>query len=245
MNPFQLKNSETLNEFIGLFEIKSLSELCLSKESGIYVVPGWYNSVVEGVDLWFQDGSSSLTPNYRMKVKVTHGKHDAVFVLFNENVERLAVETCPLLASMGESCSLFPDEMEVYYGEPMLFKVERSFVESEVHSNYFNVLGLCTEIPLLDMFFDNYFPLSNTAPSSSEMFVLPDIVEIPELTSSGGGCVEVEVGPDEVVSTVNKSLDVEVVSVKRKIEEVAADVGLLEDEKSGKIAKFDLLGDDN
>jgi hypothetical protein len=35
-----------------------------------------------------------------MKVKVRHGDHAAVFALFDNDVQNLAIETCPLLISM-------------------------------------------------------------------------------------------------------------------------------------------------
>ncbi|CAJ2632995.1 unnamed protein product [Trifolium pratense] len=39
-------------------------------------------------------------------------------ILINPDIpENLAVETCPLLLSMGESSSLYPDEMECFYGD--------------------------------------------------------------------------------------------------------------------------------
>jgi hypothetical protein len=71
-----------------------------------------------------------------MKIKVRHGDYEAVLTLYDKDMEKLAVETCPLSLSMvlvlivlinlvrslhacslcdvffqGESCSIYPDEM--------------------------------------------------------------------------------------------------------------------------------------
>jgi hypothetical protein len=35
-----------------------------------------------------------------MKMKVRHGDHAAVFAIFDNDVQNLAIETCPLLLSM-------------------------------------------------------------------------------------------------------------------------------------------------
>jgi hypothetical protein len=35
-----------------------------------------------------------------MKMKVKHGDHAAVFAVFDEDVQKLAIETCPILLSM-------------------------------------------------------------------------------------------------------------------------------------------------
>jgi hypothetical protein len=44
--------------------------------------------------------SFSIGNRFRMKIKVRHGDYEAVFTLFDKDVEKLAVETCPLLLSM-------------------------------------------------------------------------------------------------------------------------------------------------
>ncbi|KAK2435931.1 replication protein A 70 kDa DNA-binding subunit C [Trifolium repens] len=48
---------------------------------------------------------------FMMKIKVRHGDYEAVLTLYDKDMEKLAVETCPLSLSMGESCSIYPDEM--------------------------------------------------------------------------------------------------------------------------------------
>ncbi|MCI26132.1 hypothetical protein A2U01_0047326, partial [Trifolium medium] len=80
-----------------------------------------------------------------MKLKVRDGEEEAMFCLFDEDVEKLATETCPLLASMGEACSLFPDEMECMYGDAVLYKVEKTEYEDKESSLFFKVSSICHE----------------------------------------------------------------------------------------------------
>jgi hypothetical protein len=37
---------------------------------------------------------------FRMKMKVKHGEHVVVFAVFDQEVKKLAIETCPILISM-------------------------------------------------------------------------------------------------------------------------------------------------
>ncbi|WJX45742.1 hypothetical protein P8452_32603 [Trifolium repens] len=73
--------------------------------------------------MWFNDDQSKDMARFRMKMKVKHGEHVAVFAVFDQDVKKLAIETCPMLISMGERCSLYPYEMECFYGDAYLCKV--------------------------------------------------------------------------------------------------------------------------
>jgi hypothetical protein len=46
-------NCSTLDEFIGDLEVKRLSDLSSSKDGSTSIVIGWYDSVYEGVDIWY------------------------------------------------------------------------------------------------------------------------------------------------------------------------------------------------
>ncbi|PNX81395.1 hypothetical protein L195_g037413 [Trifolium pratense] len=175
---------------------------------------------------------------YRMKVKVSHGDEEAVFKLFDAEVEKLAMETCPLLLSMGEACSLFPDEMEIIYGEPILFKVEKSVVEAKGDSNCFKVLSICNEISLLDLFFDKYFTNFDSTRATSRIVLLPDLNDDPTLKESAYSSDEQNLANDAVLSTVKEAVDVEIKSFKRKIEDVVAGVVCLNNQQAEKFAKF-------
>ncbi|PNX85010.1 hypothetical protein L195_g041075 [Trifolium pratense] len=118
----------------------------LSKELmfGILIGQGKMN---QGVDAMF-----------RMKVMVKDGEKFAVFCLFDEEVEFLAIETCPLLAAMGESCSLFPFEMDCMYGDGVLFKVEKMELEKDIGLPQFKVISICNEVVVVNEFIDQYIP---------------------------------------------------------------------------------------
>ncbi|KAK2410309.1 replication factor A protein [Trifolium repens] len=106
-----------MKKFIGDIEVKKIEDLFTTSQSGVFIVVGWFVSIVEGVDMWFPRIAVSSVPRFRMKVKVMDGDRTAVLSLFDDDVETLAMETCPFMKSMGESCSTFPDEMECYYGD--------------------------------------------------------------------------------------------------------------------------------
>jgi hypothetical protein len=46
-------NCSILNEFIGNLEVKRLSDLSNLQDDSTSVVIGWYDSVHEGIDIWF------------------------------------------------------------------------------------------------------------------------------------------------------------------------------------------------
>ncbi|CAJ2638180.1 unnamed protein product [Trifolium pratense] len=147
------------SELVGFMDglpVKSLHELLNSELHGVCIVAAFFDSVVEGVDLWFSDDQSREHPRFRMKMKVTHGDDVAVFSVFDKEVQKLAIETCPLMLSMGESCSLYPDEMEVFYGEPFVWKVEPRDSHDFEKLPSFKVQSICNNAGVVDKFFEEY-----------------------------------------------------------------------------------------
>jgi hypothetical protein len=53
-----------MKNFIGDIKVKNIEELLNSSESGIFVVAGWFVSVVEGVDMWYPRVAKSSSPRY-------------------------------------------------------------------------------------------------------------------------------------------------------------------------------------
>ncbi|GAU50768.1 hypothetical protein TSUD_410650 [Trifolium subterraneum] len=104
-----------------------------------------------------------------MKVKVIDGDGDVVFSLFDEEVEIMAMETCPLLQSMGESSSLFPDEMDTMYGNVVLYRIEKNSDSDNENLSEFKVLSICQEIAIVNMFIDKYLPTCDNAISFSDV----------------------------------------------------------------------------
>ncbi|KAK2385167.1 replication protein A 70 kDa DNA-binding subunit C [Trifolium repens] len=164
MDPIESASMLKLKSFVGDVKIKKMEEFFSSTECGVFVVAGWFVSVVEGVDMWFPTLSMNSRPRFRMKVKVNDGEEAAVFSLFDSDVESLAVETCSLLRSMGESCSTFPDEMECYYGDAILYKVEKHHFEEDEKNADFNVISICNDVDVVNKFIDEYLPhISNNS----------------------------------------------------------------------------------
>ncbi|MCI24576.1 hypothetical protein A2U01_0045761, partial [Trifolium medium] len=125
--------------------VRKLPELFDAQFDGVVVVAVWFDSVVEGVDMWFSDDQSKDMPKFRMKMKVNHGDDIAVFAIFDKDVQNLAMETCPVLLSMGESCSLYPDEMECFYGDAYIYKVKKRDDADFDDLSSFQVTSLCNE----------------------------------------------------------------------------------------------------
>jgi hypothetical protein len=53
-----------LEKFMCGLPVKKLPELFDSVFDGVVVVPVWFDSVVEGVDMWFKEDQLSMTPRY-------------------------------------------------------------------------------------------------------------------------------------------------------------------------------------
>ncbi|KAK2397207.1 replication protein A 70 kDa DNA-binding subunit C [Trifolium repens] len=165
MEPIESTTLLKLKDFMGDVRVKKIEDLFSSPECGVFVVVGWFVSVVEGVDMWFPTLSMNSRPRFRMKVEVKDGEEAAVFSLFDSDVESLAVETCPLLRSMGESCSTFPDEIECYYGDAILYKVEKDHIEEDGKNANFKVISICNDVDVVNKFIDEYLPhISNISP---------------------------------------------------------------------------------
>ncbi|GAU28711.1 hypothetical protein TSUD_216170 [Trifolium subterraneum] len=58
--------SHKLLNLIGDFPVKKFPELLKSESNGVSVVAVWFNYVLEGVDMWFNDGESNNNPRVRV-----------------------------------------------------------------------------------------------------------------------------------------------------------------------------------
>jgi hypothetical protein len=56
--------SNKLINFVGDLPVKTLHELLNVESTGVSVVPVWFDSVVEGVDVWFCDDQCKGHPKY-------------------------------------------------------------------------------------------------------------------------------------------------------------------------------------
>jgi hypothetical protein len=53
-----------LINFVGELPVRTLHELLSVESNGVSVVPVWFDSVVEGVDVWFSDDQCKGQPKY-------------------------------------------------------------------------------------------------------------------------------------------------------------------------------------
>jgi hypothetical protein len=64
MEPVENILLQKLERFMGGLPIKKLPELFDSVFDGVAVVPVWFDSVVEGVDMWFKGEQIDSNPKY-------------------------------------------------------------------------------------------------------------------------------------------------------------------------------------
>ncbi|KAK2455838.1 replication factor A protein [Trifolium repens] len=179
--------SKRVINFVGDSPVRTLHELLTVDSSGVCVVPVWFDSVVEGVDVWFSDDECKGQPRLRMKIKVNHADQVAVFEVYDEDVQSLAVETCPILLNLGESCSLYPDEMECYYVDAFLCRVEKSEVQEFDKLPCFVVSAICGDAGFVDMFFEEYLPDFDVFAGLSVIPFSGKLSEVPALLHSSCG----------------------------------------------------------
>ncbi|MCI16147.1 hypothetical protein A2U01_0037288, partial [Trifolium medium] len=95
-----VSNCSILDEFIGNMGVIRLSDLRNSKDDSPTIVIAWYDSVFEGIDMWYPDEKDTNQPRFCLKINVRDEITENIFALFDEEVKRVAFETCGVLASI-------------------------------------------------------------------------------------------------------------------------------------------------
>ncbi|KAK2355930.1 hypothetical protein QL285_093299 [Trifolium repens] len=152
MDPVGVECLRKLQSFMCGLSIKKLFELVDGGVDSACIVPVWFDSVVEGVDMWFNDDQSKDMARFRMKMKVKHGEHVAVFAVFDQELSSV------FNVLQEESCSLYPDEIECFYGDAYLCKVQGRDPVDFDDLPAFDVLSVCCEVGVVNMFFDEFIP---------------------------------------------------------------------------------------
>jgi hypothetical protein len=70
MEPIESKTFMKMKKFIGDIEVKKMEDLFTTSQSGIFIVVGWFVSIVEGVDMWFPRIAVSSVPRYNFLVNL-------------------------------------------------------------------------------------------------------------------------------------------------------------------------------
>ncbi|GAU39040.1 hypothetical protein TSUD_59960 [Trifolium subterraneum] len=172
-------------EFVGNEEIKNLSCLCNSNDEGVFVVAAWFDSVVDGVHLRFPRDDTSAEPRFKVSIKFRDSFNEVVFVFFDDQVKKMAFETYRVLGSIGESCSMYPKEMDVLYGDVFVFKAKK-----KLGVGSFKVLEFISDPILVDIFLEEY--MSDVDGSFADISHPDDAFSSTEncfaIVKSEGGC---------------------------------------------------------
>jgi hypothetical protein len=62
MDSIESEISKRVVNFVGDSPVKTLHELLNGGSSGVSIVPVWFDSVLEGVDIWFTDDECKSQP---------------------------------------------------------------------------------------------------------------------------------------------------------------------------------------
>ncbi|PNY04521.1 replication factor-A carboxy-terminal domain protein [Trifolium pratense] len=138
---------------VGLHDVQNFSKFCESKLDGTAVVCVCFFGVIEGVDMWFKEDNSQ-----RFRLSLTGGDltGEAAFKLNDEVVKQLVPETCKVLSSMVGGGSLYPQELDSFFGDPFLLKVQKKGRAESVTIESYEVLDVCADSLLVNFFIENY-----------------------------------------------------------------------------------------
>lgn len=92
-------------------------------------------------------------------MRVTAGDYDneSFFILHDDDVRMLAPHTCKLLTETDEGSTLYPDEMDLLFADPMIFEVTKLSSDSSYGSGSYDVHRVFTHPHMFDVFLNPYF----------------------------------------------------------------------------------------
>lgn len=129
-----------------LYPRKKVAELQGTSEDGLFVVSGIVDGLVEDEDWYYSSYTCHrslmpdsggyyckdcvkhvfhMVPRYRVKVHVTDGTAEAMFVLFDSDVNYLIEKQCSVLVAAAKAAKSdsYPPELLSLKGTRLLFKV--------------------------------------------------------------------------------------------------------------------------
>ncbi|WJX83028.1 hypothetical protein P8452_65721 [Trifolium repens] len=116
--------SSHIHSFLDGRKISKLIDLVSLEEESIAYVIGCYFGVAQGVDILFDDKSKEYQ-RYRLKIKAGDDLDEFEFVMYDEVVKKFAPVACSKLATENGGSDSYPQELEQFIGDPMLFKVRK------------------------------------------------------------------------------------------------------------------------
>lgn len=156
------------DEFLKMYPKKTLAELKVMAEDGLFIVSAIVEGMVEGEEWWYpackchkslvRDSGAyyckdcithvyHMVPRFRVKLHVNDGTDDAVFVLFDNDMRHLLDIQCSVLvaAAKGENAGFYPSEMDGLSGARVLFKVEKCTPSTIMFDESYRVKRVCTD----------------------------------------------------------------------------------------------------
>ncbi|GAU25697.1 hypothetical protein TSUD_266240 [Trifolium subterraneum] len=162
-------------DFLVKYPKTSIANLLGAGEDGVYVVGAVVDGLVDAEEWWYPACSCHrsvtadsgayyctqcvkhvfrMVPRFRVKLRVDDGSGQAVFVVFDNDMNHLLGKHCHELvaASKEQNAGYCPPELELLRGTKLLFKVEKRSSASPLFDHSFRVKRVCNDLSVMDVF---------------------------------------------------------------------------------------------
>ncbi|PNY02899.1 replication factor-A carboxy-terminal domain protein [Trifolium pratense] len=163
------------DDFLVNYPKISIVNLLESVENGIYVVGATVDGLVEGEDWWYPGCSCArivsadsgafyckpctkrpfeMVPRFRVKLKVCDGSGQAIFIVFDDDMNKLLGKHCHELVALSKAknAGYYPPELELLKGIQLLFKVEKNSGRDVLFIGSFRVKRICNDVSVMKAF---------------------------------------------------------------------------------------------
>ncbi|CAJ2661813.1 unnamed protein product [Trifolium pratense] len=163
------------DEFLHLYPKKTIADLKFTLEDGPFIVSAVIDGLVEGEDWWFPSCRCSkrlipnagfyycrscskhvfhVVPRFCVKVHVTDGIEDAMFVLSDDAMCYLIRTKCSVLVSSYKGMNRVnpPDVLKQLEGLKLLFKVVTVSSLNPIYKGCFKVARVCVDAGIIKSF---------------------------------------------------------------------------------------------
>ncbi|KAK2388831.1 replication protein A 70 kDa DNA-binding subunit C [Trifolium repens] len=170
-------------EFLRMHPKKTLGELLCATDGGVVVVFAEVVGVVQGQDWWYPacrchksvspDSGAyycsscnkhvfQVIPRFRVKLAVTDGKSNAVFVLFDSDMSYIMEKSCSFFVAQSKAINSGPHpvEFDSLAGKKMLFVVDSASSQALASGGSYRVKRICMESKIIESFCDQCPPTS-------------------------------------------------------------------------------------
>lgn len=189
------------DDFLNLYPKRTIGDIKNSAEEGTFVVYGTVTDLVEGDEFWYPsckchkavtpDSGSyycsscvkhvfQIVPRFRLKIRVCDGIDDAVFVMFDTDVQQLIGKTCAqVVAESKADCDLtYPAVFDALVGKEILLKVEkRAASSSSLFDISFRVKRACDDSSIIALFLAAGEVVLDSAAETAGVVGVKDVVD--------------------------------------------------------------------